>query len=78
MKTIFFVILATVLSGCAGPQSQKFMEGFGEGLQHQAKQSQQNQYPYQAVKQARIDNQCFQQCTQAGYQYNFCTNKCSY
>lgn len=78
MKTFYIVVLATFLSGCAGQNGQQFMQKFGEGMQYQAQQTQQNQRAYQPVTQARIDNQCVQQCTQAGYQYPLCTSKCSY
>lgn len=80
MKTYYIAILATLLAGCAGPNGQQFMQKFGEGMQYQAQQ--QRAKPFNTnvtgITQARLDNQCFQNCTQAGYQYGLCTSKCSY
>lgn len=82
MKTLSILLLATFLSGCAGPNGQQFMQKFGEGMQAQAaiqqQQAQQNQRTYQAVKLEQMDYQCFQQCQQAGYQYGLCKSKCTY
>lgn len=82
MKTITILLLATVLTGCAGPNGQQFMQKFGEGMQYQAamqqQQAQQNQRAYQPIKSEQMDFQCFQNCQQAGYQYGLCKSKCSY
>lgn len=77
MKTLLIAILALSVTGCAGPAGQKFMESFAQGLEYQG-QPRQQQTAYQQVQQKRTDNQCFQSCTQAGYQYGLCQSKCSY
>lgn len=79
MKTILSLTIAVLLTGCANPN--QFMKNFGDSMaaQSQARAAQAtNQQPYQAVKTRQMDNQCFQGCTQAGYQYGLCQSKCSY
>jgi hypothetical protein len=78
MKTLILLTLATLLTGCAAPNGQQFMQKFGEGMQYQSQYMQQNQRAYTPVTQARLDNQCFQNCTQQGYQYGLCQSKCTY
>lgn len=86
MKGLLLAVFAAGLSGCAGPNGQQFMEKFGEGMQAQAamqqQRAQQNQQALQQYNQnnpvKRLDQQCFQQCTQAGYQYGLCQSKCTY
>lgn len=75
MKTLLFSCVALMLTGCAGMDGQRFMQNFGAGLQGSA---QQQQPSYTNVTQKRTDNQCFQNCTQAGYQYGLCQSKCTY
>lgn len=76
MKTLLITMIALTLTGCAG-QGQKFMNSFGEGLEQQSRMRQQPQV-YPAVTTKQTDYQCFQSCTQAGYQYGLCQSKCSY
>ena len=82
MKTIIFAAALLLLSGCAGMDGNKFMQGFGAGMEQQAQRAQQNQQNLQAYQKAnpvkQTDYQCLQSCTQAGYQYGLCNSKCSY
>jgi Flp pilus assembly protein TadD len=86
MKSLILSAIVLSLTGCAGPSGQQFMQSFGEGMQYHAQmqqqQAQQNQQNLQTYMQnnpvKRTDNQCFQACSQAGYQYGLCQSKCSY
>lgn len=79
MKTIISLTIAVLLVGCANPQ---FAKNFGDGFAAQSQaRAQSSQTAYQQLQQNNVkqtDNQCFQACTQAGYQYGLCKSKCSY
>lgn len=72
MKNAYLIILATLLTGCAGPNAQRFAQGFADGLQYQSAMAQQR------AQQPQMDLQCFNSCTQAGHMHGFCKSKCSY
>lgn len=74
MKTLLLAIIAISLAGCANFDGQKFAQNFGAGMQRQ----QQPAPTYTPVKVPQTDNQCFQQCMSAGYQFGLCKSKCSY
>lgn len=82
MKTAFIAILATLLTGCAG---QDFARNFGDGMQAQtaargayAQSMQKSLQGMQTNPVKQTDFQCLNGCTNSGYQYAFCTSKCSY
>lgn len=80
MKTLILLLIAASLTGCANPQFAKnFGDGFAAQSQARAQSSQATYQQYMQNNQAKqTDNQCFQACTQAGYQYGLCKSKCTY
>jgi uncharacterized protein YceK len=82
MKTIFLIILAVGLSGCA--TREQFMQSFAASMEGQQQRASASQQTYQAFAQGqnnqakRTDYQCVNTCASQGYQYALCTSKCSY
>lgn len=78
MKTL--LILTIVLAGCADPNGaiKQFSESFNAAAQARAQNAQSVQTYNQNNPVKRIDNVCFQNCTQSGYQYGLCQSRCSY
>jgi hypothetical protein len=75
------IILAMLLTGCADQQraheiSRQFIADYNAA--QQARVNQQFNPNVTGVTQQRQDFQCFQNCTQAGYQYGLCQSRCSY
>jgi uncharacterized protein YceK len=82
MKTIFLMILAVGISGCA--TREQFAHNFAAAMDAQQQRASASQQTYNAYAQGqanqpkRTDYQCVNTCAAQGYQYALCTSKCSY